>query len=220
MDSEKARYKSLARAKKIIAFIGVILIIAIIAGSFSLTETGIRLTPSPVSASDEVLMTRYYFDQWVTKAVAPIEEKIKQKEAEIAWLKAEIAAIKRVLINEIILKLDETQALVDGTVMALDVPPLLIDDRTFVPVRFIGENLGAQVQWSPELRRVTYLKGSLTIQLFVDQAHAVVNNEIVDLGTPPIILEGRTMVPLRFVAELMGASVAWDGTIREIMIRV
>lgn len=91
--------------------------------------------------------------------------------------------------------------------------------RTLVPLRFVGENLGADIQWEGAERRVTYTKGSKVVVLWVGRREALVNGETVVLDVPPVIVNERTVVPLRFVANALEAKVDWDGVKYEITIR-
>lgn len=100
--------------------------------------------------------------------------------------------------------------------------PLIIDDRTYVPLRIISENLGAQVEWINESRQVVILRRIDTnyslplntgneVQIIID---GQILNIPVDLGKPYISALGRTMVPLRAVGEALDCEVNWnDGTV-------
>ena len=104
----------------------------------------------------------------------------------------------------------------DGQVLETDIPAFLLDGRTLVPVRVVSENLGAQVTWKQDTRQVQIETGQVSITLTVGSAEALVNGETVPLydGVPATMaaLDGltRTMVPLRFVSEQLGAQVAFD----------
>ena len=100
--------------------------------------------------------------------------------------------------------------------ISADVPAFLSSGRTMVPVRVISEALHADVQWNQEKKEVTITLGQQTIVLTIDAAEALVGGETIRLydGIPATLvkLDGvhRTMVPLRFVSEQLGADVAWD----------
>lgn len=84
----------------------------------------------------------------------------------------------------------------------IDVPPRIIGNRTMVPLRFIGEALGAQLDWDEKTRTVTYTLGNRGLKMTVDV-------KLPGQDMPPIIINGRTMVPLRYVSEYLGAKVTW-----------
>ncbi|MEW6573430.1 MAG: stalk domain-containing protein [Bacillota bacterium] len=108
--------------------------------------------------------------------------------------------------------------LVDGERLSCDVPPVIEQGRTLVPLRAIFEALGATVDWDGTTRTVTGRKGTTTVKLVVGQKTAYVNGEAVTLDVPARIISGRTMVPLRFVGESLGARVEWDGTAPRVIV--
>lgn len=100
----------------------------------------------------------------------------------------------------------------------LDVPPTIINNRTVVPLRFIGENLGAEIGWDGTERKVTYKKAGTVIYLWIDRPEAMVNGQSVQLDVPPTIMNDRTVVPLRFVATALGAKTEWNPVTSEVTI--
>ena len=99
---------------------------------------------------------------------------------------------------------------VNGTELTLDVPPMLENDRTLVPMRAIFEVLGAEVSWYPEDRTIVAVRGDTTVFMQVDDWYMSVNDEWIRLDAPPRIVNDRTLIPLRAVAEALGAQVGWD----------
>ena len=103
-----------------------------------------------------------------------------------------------------------------GEPMETDMPAFIMDARTLVPVRVISEALGAQVGWLGQSRQVTIEYGDLNITLTIGSATASVNGVQTELpdGVPATLakIDGvqRTLVPLRFVAEVLGASIEWE----------
>jgi len=89
-------------------------------------------------------------------------------------------------------------------------PPVIENGRTLVPLRIIAENLGAQIGWDPDNRKVTIVNGNVNINLVIGNNNAVINGKKVSLDVPPSIKNNRTMVPLRFISEHLGAQVDWD----------
>ena len=86
----------------------------------------------------------------------------------------------------------------------------LVDNRTLVPLRSIFEELGATVQWDQATQTITATQGKRVIKLTVGSRHTNVNGQHVVIDVPAQVNNGRTLVPLRFVSEAMGASVTWD----------
>ncbi|MGQ0569345.1 MAG: copper amine oxidase N-terminal domain-containing protein [Armatimonadota bacterium] len=102
------------------------------------------------------------------------------------------------------------QVIVDGQPIAFDQPPIVIGGRVLVPLRGVFERLGAFVQWDPRTNVVSAARGDTQVQLTIGSRQAFVNGRVVSLDVPAMITRGRTLVPLRFVSEAMGARVDWD----------
>jgi len=95
------------------------------------------------------------------------------------------------------------------------------DDRTLVPVRFVSEALGANVEWHGSQRLVKIKHMNKVIDLVIGEKRAKVNNEYKHFDTKAMISsKDRTMVPLRFVSETLGAKVEWDGSTRTVTINL
>lgn len=97
----------------------------------------------------------------------------------------------------------------NGSPLSFSVQPIQINGRTMVPLRGIFEALGSQVNWDSGTRMITANKGDTEVQLTIGDTHARVNGRTVLLDTPATILQGSTMVPLRFISESLGADVKW-----------
>ena len=94
------------------------------------------------------------------------------------------------------------------------------DNRTLIPVRFVTDGLGADIQWDEVTRAVDIRSGKNEIRLVVGESEATVNGQVVAFDTSPVILQGRTFVPLRFISEALGASVNWEGPSQTVVIRL
>lgn len=101
--------------------------------------------------------------------------------------------------------------ILNGQSMTFDVPPTIENGRTLVPLRTIFEALGAGVQWDGSTQMVTATKANTEIKLVIG-GQAFKNGKPVNLEVPAKVVDGRTLVPLRFVSEAMGCTVGWDGT--------
>lgn len=108
---------------------------------------------------------------------------------------------------------------VNGRVIVFDEPPYINkDERTMVPIRFVSESLGSKVNWNNKERSVTIEGNGKIIKLRIGQKSAFVNGKPINVDTKPEIKNGRTMVPLRFVSEVIGAKVNWNQDTRTIQI--
>lgn len=106
----------------------------------------------------------------------------------------------------------------DGNQLLFDVPPVIENDRTLVPMRAIFEALGAEILWDENTKTVTAVKGDVKISLTVGSKTAYKNGEPFVLDVPAKIVDGRTMVPLRFISESLGAGVYWEGSTQTVRI--
>lgn len=125
--------------------------------------------------------------------------------------------------NQIVLTIGKTDASVFGEKMTNDVAPLIRNDRTMLPARFVAENLGAAVKWNEESREVLITgkktDGSdITIKIYIDSDSAYVNNEKITLDSPAFIENDRTYTPVRFIAEQLGARVEWNESEQKVII--
>lgn len=98
---------------------------------------------------------------------------------------------------------------VDGQQLVLDVEPQVVQQRTLVPLRAIFEKLGATVTWDQATQTARAVKGSDTVQITLNSTTAYVNGEAQTLDVPAMAIDGRTLVPVRFVSEALDAQVDW-----------
>jgi hypothetical protein len=143
------------------------------------------------------------------------------------------AFVRKICLEELKLKKEEIiitltigdkEAFINNIRFLLDTPPIIRDGRTLVPLRFIAEAFGAKVDWIPEDQEVIIrYEETIEIHLWVGRKQALIISleeglKIVNLDTPPIIRDGRTLVPLRFIAEAFGAKVDWIPEERKVII--
>lgn len=109
---------------------------------------------------------------------------------------------------------------VNGKLIAFeDQYPIILDEGyTFVPVRGVAEALGAEVEWDHENYQAVIEKDGIEIIIPINDDYAYVDYEPYLLDSPSRILNGRTLVPLRFVAEHLDCDVDWDGDTRTVLI--
>lgn len=96
--------------------------------------------------------------------------------------------------------------------------PIIVNERTLLPVRAVVEAMGGNVEWNEDSRTVTLTKNEDTIKLTIDSEIALLNGEEKKLDTAPTIINDRTMLPIRFIAENFGFNVEWDEQTQEITI--
>lgn len=158
--------------------------------------------------SDKELSVKFDFNTHITKNTTLYAK----------WDKADSSA------DKLILTIDKLEAKVFGKTVANDVAPIITNDRTMLPARFVAENLGAVVSWD-EADRIVTIKGKnlktgedVTIIITIDKATATVNGGEINLDSPAFIRNDRTYTPVRFIAEQLGADVNWDENERNVII--
>jgi len=107
---------------------------------------------------------------------------------------------------------------VDGRLVNFDVPPTSIQGRVLVPLRGVFEQLGATVDYDAPSQHILATRGAQTVELTIGSRQARVNNAPRLLDVPAFTINGRTMVPLRFIGEALGASVQWIDASQTILI--
>ena len=107
----------------------------------------------------------------------------------------------------------------NGRYLTLDVAPVIQSGRTLVPFRVLFEALGASVGWTEATNTVTGAKGTTTVSLVIGSKTATVNGKAVTLDVAPTVISGRTLVPVRFVSENLGAEVSWVSSQNTVVVR-
>lgn len=118
--------------------------------------------------------------------------------------------------NYAVLAEGNVTVMVNGNKLNFDQPPIIKDGRTLVPLRAIFEALGAEVLWLEDEQAVAAQSGDTTIVMKIgkNQFGKMTSSDsgvFYDLDVPPEIINGRTLVPARAVAEALDCSVNWDG---------
>lgn len=112
----------------------------------------------------------------------------------------------------IILQIGSTAVLVDDQAIINDVAPVIRNDRTLVPIRVITEALGGQVAWNEAAKEVALTVNGKEIKMTIGKV-------LEKYGVAPVIIGGRTFVPVRFVADELGAVTTWDDATKTVAIQ-
>lgn len=115
--------------------------------------------------------------------------------------------------SEIKLTIDDPEMSADRTKTPVDengTCPVIVNGRTLLPVRAVVTEMGGDVSWDGQTRTVTLDCGTNQIKLTIGSEKAYLNGEEHTLDTPPEIINDRTMLPIRFIAESFGYGVSWD----------
>lgn len=178
-------------------------------GSFSYTLSGLQ--PN----------TAYYFKAYATngKGTSWGGEKsfiVYQEQSPLSSLSGQQMVLR--------FYVGETGYYVNGQLKTMDTVPVILGDRTLLPVRYVSEPLGAAVGWDETEQKVTIALNGKTIELWIGRNTAMVNGTAVpiDSGSPevaPVLADpGRTMIPLRFVSEQLGCQVDWEPATGEVKV--
>ncbi|QZY55490.1 copper amine oxidase N-terminal domain-containing protein [Crassaminicella profunda] len=107
-------------------------------------------------------------------------------------------------------------------VKTADVAPYIADGRTMLSLRFTAEAMGVtseNIIWDGATRTVTIFKGDRIAQVEIGSNKLFVNGVVVPMDTVAVIKDGRTMLPIRFIAQALGAEVEWDGATRTVTVK-
>ena len=145
--------------------------------------------------------------------IIPIRYTIASKETPTAQITQK--GLEERLENAVVLYIGSSQAMINNKETQVDssnssVKPFIKESRTLVPVRFITEGMGAQVEWDAPSSTVTVALENKELKLVVGNKTMQVGKEKVDLEVAPEIAEGRTFLPLRSIAEALGKKVFYD----------
>jgi hypothetical protein len=113
------------------------------------------------------------------------------------------------------------QVILDGRTLALSPAPTIMDDRTLVPLRGVFESMGAQLEWQQETQTVVVTRGDRYLRLRIGHRLTCLNRECTagaTLDVPAQLIDDRTFVPVRFIAQAMGVGVTWDNDRRAVVI--
>lgn len=118
--------------------------------------------------------------------------------------------------NQVKMVVDQKSLTVNGQLIELDQAPTIYKDNTLVPVRFVVDAMGGQLTWVDEERKVIIIKDNHLVELWLDKTELIADGVAVTAEVPPLLMNERTMVPLRVISEKMGWKVTWDEATRSI----
>jgi hypothetical protein len=109
----------------------------------------------------------------------------------------------------------QTSYTLNGASVTMDVAPYIENSRTYVPLRYVANAVGvadSNIMYDPTSQKVTIVKGSMVAQFTIGSTTMLINGAAVTMDTAPEITSGRTCLPVAWVAQALGATVAWDAT--------
>ncbi len=147
-----------------------------------------------------------------------IKDLLLAKEALLKELKTEETTSGSVIVNNLetqnpsvlnLKKLGVNSVFLKGTSFKFDVPPVIKEGRTLVPLRALAEGMGAVVQWDPITQKVTVVYEGKTLVFQLGDKNAWINGKQATMEVAAESMDSRTMVPIRFIAEVLGLKVSW-----------
>ncbi len=120
--------------------------------------------------------------------------------------------------NTVLFKVGVPGYTVNGTQHASDVAPYVDGARVYVPVRDLANSLDATATWNPDSQTVTVIGGPITVTMAIGSTIETVNGVPQTMDAPAVIVDNRTMLPARWVAQAFGAQVGWDPSTQTISI--
>lgn len=112
----------------------------------------------------------------------------------------------------------EISVYVDGKKIEFDVPPQIIDGRTMVPMRAVFEKFGAYIEWNDEEKQILAEVPGVILFMKIGNTKIMRNFCEYTIDVPAQIIDGRTLIPIRAVSEILGADVEWDDSTKTVNI--
>ena len=116
--------------------------------------------------------------------------------------------------KEIVVKID------GKTMTPKDMPAVAIDGRTLLPMRQIAQELGCEVTWNEEAKQAYVVNKDYTLVFEMNKATGYKNGKTFTMDVPPMIVNDRTMLPVRALASALDLNVQWDDATRHRQIRL
>jgi len=116
-------------------------------------------------------------------------------------------------------------AVYNGEMIWFDTPPMMVNDRVMVPMRAIFENLGANVEWIDAHELIIATKGVNIITMQIGSNNMIIQDvvaneqQVIELDVPPQVIDDRTLVPVRAIAEGLSATVEWVDETQTVVIK-
>lgn len=160
--------------------------------------------------ADDPLVTKSWVDDFVESSFLKLEK-------EVAQLKGNTASVSNG--QAVYLWIGKKEAKVGDKATTLDVAPVIKEGRTMVPLAFVSQALGATVNWDNTKKEVSFKKGDNKVRMIVGEKQATINDKKTEVDVAVYVENGRTMVPLAFIANALSAKTQWYGDSKMIVIQ-
>lgn len=112
----------------------------------------------------------------------------------------------------------EISVMVDNNAVAFDQQPVILNDRTLVPIRAVFEQAGASVSWNGDTHTATIEGKGHTVHIGVGNDYMIKDGKTISLDVPATVINDRTLIPVRAISEAMDYAVTWDGYHRTVLV--
>ena len=173
--------------------------------------SGLNLTPEQIG---ELSGVRFEKDETGNIVPVPLGGSYDPKTKTFTFYTARFSLYSVLQVSDLVkveLTIGNGVARINGIEKSIDVPPGITNSRTMVPLRFIGEALGTEFEWDEKTRTVSFNLNGKELQVVIDQ-------RLPGMDVPASIVNNRTIVPIRYIAEAFGAEVTWFPSERKVMI--
>ena len=145
-------------------------------------------------------------DGYSYKGSALSHEELKERRSKLVRL----TIPKQVVYDELERQKGAPYVKLQNTILGFEQPPVIEEGRTLVPMRFLFEQMDKEVEWNQETQTATVTGDSARIAFSIDDDTATVNNQPQTMDVPARLINGNTMIPVRFLSENLGYDVQWD----------
>lgn len=122
-----------------------------------------------------------------------------------------------------VFKIGDSKFTVNGNEKTMDVAPYIKNNRTYMPIRFVAQAAGvsdANIMWNAADQSVVLIKGDRVVKLVIGSNTLLINGIALTMdAAPEIVNPGRTMLPLRAVAQALGSTVEWDAATQTVTVK-
>ena len=150
-------------------------------------------------SAEDPLVTRGWVDQYIAGQIAPLQTRLEQADKQLATVRS-----IKLWIGRDYLQIGENQIKLDAA------PYLGSSGRTMVPLRALGDSIGAEIVWDGAAKKVIYSKDGKQVVLWLGRAEVIVNGQTLPTDCAPEMRNDRVMVPLRVVTENLGFHLSWN----------
>lgn len=134
------------------------------------------------------------------------------------WMKGLVVGSMMVMLSLPAMGSESIGIQYEGYELELSSNPIMRENHVMLPLRALSEEFGYSVNWNQELKRIQVSNGGKVITLYLNSQKADVDGKEVEMDMKPVVIQGVTYVPIRFVSENLGYSVTWDAKNRQVIL--